>query len=401
MDSENDLLSASLESINSGKRVEKYKRFFSKFHRECEISLSNAQEWIKAELPIVSGSIDFAPLKEELKSSKTSSRRKHLLSALIFEHATRKAIQKHNVATATVMVMHMINHIWYAKYELYEPQAELEKASQIAKKEKKVPKKNAPKISEEQLKKEQILTSLIKKGEKRISDSQIQKQRESAIQPNPMQITSKATSAKKSNLIKKAEQELWKEAKYEESNENILITRKSKRRAKKKRKSMLSKVREKLPLNMSAKKKEVPKLKREASRSLEQSSDESLLENPNDSAIMVNPGLVESIDDSLIQERPNFSDDPNASGITVRKVLKRREHDTQDPGSNTVIMKLSSKSSKKSRTNLSIPEKCQRTVNELCHQFPDYDIVAIRNMAAQKVGVSLQYIENLNILPER
>ena len=120
MDSDNDLLSASLESINSSKRVEKFQRFFSKFQRECAISLSNAKEWIKAELPIVSGSIDFVRLKEELKSNKTSARRKHLLSALIFEHAAREATQKHQAATATVMAMHMLNHIWHTKYELYE-----------------------------------------------------------------------------------------------------------------------------------------------------------------------------------------------------------------------------------------------------------------------------------------
>ena len=398
MDAENDLLSASLESINSGKRVEKFQRFFSKFQRECEVSLSNAQEWIKAELPIVSGSIDLTMLKEELKSSKTSERRKHLLSALIFEHATREATQKHNAATAAMMAMHMLNHIWYAKYELYEPQAASTQTSQTTIKEKK--KKKAPKLSKEDLKKEQILTSLIERGEKRISDSQIQKQNESSIQPNPMQITSKTTSSQKNNSIKKVEQELWKEAKFVDNKDNISITQMSRRKTKKKGRGMLSKVREKLPLKMGAKTNKIPKLKNQISSSPEQNPEDCLLDDPNNSAIMVSQGLAESIDDSLIQERPDFSDDPNASGITVRKVLKRREHETQDPGSNTIVMKLASKSGKKNNTNLSIPEKCQQAVNELCHQFPGYDIVAIRNMAAQKVGVSLQYIENLNILPE-
>ncbi len=335
MDSDNDLLSASLESINSSKRVEK-------FQRECAISLSNAQEWIKAELSIVSGSIDFVLLKEELKSNKTSARRKHLLSALIFEHAAREATQKHQASTATVMAMHMLNHIWHAKYELYEPQSTSTHTSQ------------------------------------------------SAISKN---------RPKKKNAIKNAEQELWREAEFEDNEENTPITRKPKKKTNKKLKGMFSKVRDKLPLKIGTKKHAPEPIQSESSES-DDNPNNSLLDNPNNSSIMVNPGLSESIDDSLIQQRPKFSDDPNESGITVRKVLKRHEHETQDPGSNTVIMKLSSKSGKNGSKNLSVPEKCQRAVNDLCLQFPGYDIVAIRNMAAQKVGVSLQYIENLNILPD-
>ena len=77
-----DLFSASLESIDSSKRVDKYQRFKNDFQRECTATLDNAQEWIKAELPIVTDYIDAAAVKEELKLSKTSVRRKHLLSAL-------------------------------------------------------------------------------------------------------------------------------------------------------------------------------------------------------------------------------------------------------------------------------------------------------------------------------
>ena len=62
MDSDNDLFSASLEAIETSKRVENFQRFFTDFQRECEITLDNAQEWIKAELPIVTNHIDLAPL---------------------------------------------------------------------------------------------------------------------------------------------------------------------------------------------------------------------------------------------------------------------------------------------------------------------------------------------------
>ena len=129
--------------------------------------------------------------------------------------------------------------------------------------------------------------------------------------------------------------------------------------------------------------------------------EDSLLDDPNRSAIMVNPGFSDSIDDSLIQERKQFPRDPNESGVTVHKMLKAREHAKQDPGSNTIIMKLASSTGKRPGAKLSIPEQCQDAVNMLTQQFPGYDMVAIRHMAAEKVGVSPQYIENLNILPER
>ena len=54
---------------------------------------------------------------------------------------------------------------------------------------------------------------------------------------------------------------------------------------------------------------------------------------------MVSPGFSDSIDDSLIQERKDFPNDPNESGVTVHKILKARDHEKQEPGSNTIIMK--------------------------------------------------------------
>ena len=116
---------------------------------------------------------------------------------------------------------------------------------------------------------------------------------------------------------------------------------------------------------------------------------------------MVSPGFSDSIDDSLIQEQKNLPKDPNESGVTVHKILKERDHERHEPGSNTIIMKLASSSGKRSSGKISVPEQCQQAVNILTQQFPGYDMVAIRHMAAEKVGVSPQYIENLNILPEQ
>ena len=113
-----DLFSASLESIETGKRVDKFQRFKRDFQRDCTATLDNAQEWIKAELPLVTDYIDTTAIKDELKQSKTSSRRKHLLSALLFEKSTRDSIVNNNAPAAAIMAMHMFNHMWQAKVEL-------------------------------------------------------------------------------------------------------------------------------------------------------------------------------------------------------------------------------------------------------------------------------------------
>ena len=398
MDSDNDLFSASLEAIESSKRVEKFQRFFTKFQREFEITINNAQEWIKAELPLVANYIDLAPLKAELKSNKTTTRRRHLLSALIFEQATRDAVHKYKPATAALMAMHMQNHIWQAKLELQEAQPIAQRSSQNA-----LATNNQPRIKSESeqkhdLKREQILTTLIKKGEQIKRDSQIQKQNASAIQPRPDQIP----TLKKNKVVTRKQKDLWAEAAKKEKQKRLKSLGKDKKR-KQKSMGMLSKVRTKIPLKKKSKEKNNEALSgiHQQPNMPKKKPDDSLLDDPNKSAIMVNPGIVKDIDDSLIQARPQFSDDPNESGITVRKVLKKREQETHEPGSNTIIMKLASSVGKSKSGNLSVPEQCQQAVNRFYQQFPGYDIVAIRNMAAMKVGVSPQYIENLNILPER
>lgn len=398
MDSDNDLFSASLEAIETSKRVEIFQRFFTDFQRECEITLDNAQKWIKAELPIVTNHIDLAPLKDELKSNKTTTRRKHLLSALIFEQAARNAVHRHQAATSAMMTMQMINHIWQAKLVLYKTQPGSIQPMQTASHTltQKLEKSKAE--QEAELKKETILSSLVKKGELLKTESQVQQQNSSAIQASPKQ----NTSPKKTNVFTRDQNDLWAEAAKKERLKKLAPATKAKK-PKRKTLGMLSKVRTKIPMMRKARNKSKETyLETERTRnSREKNPENSLLDNPNNSAIIVSPGFIKDIDDSLIQLRPDSSNDSNESGVTIRKVLKKRKHATHAPGGNTIIWKLTSSAEGRKEDNKSIPEQCQEAINDYCQQYPGYDIVAIRNMAAKEIGVSAQYIENLNILPER
>lgn len=384
MDSNNDLFSASLEIIDSSKCVKKYTRFYDEFKRECEITLDNARDWLRAEIPIVTDKIELASLKEELKTNKTSETRKHLLSALIFEVVTRDAIKSHNAETAALMAMHMLNHMWLAKLEINEniPVLDSEQAfANLSEAEKQTT-----------IQRERILDTLIKKGEILQSESQIQNN--NITKPK---IDSKNTSSKHPLLTKK-EKDLWAETnKASKRKKKNALQKKVKE--KRKSKGVFSKVKDKIPLTRKNQRSEITDT--DKNTTTHERYDDSLLENPNNSAIIVAPGITEHISDSQTIQDPRQSNDPNSSGITVRKVLKRRQHEMHEPGSNTLVMKLASGGKRKSNENLSIPEQCQEAVNIFCAQFPGYDMVAIRNLAAQKVGVSIQYIDNLNILPEK
>lgn len=397
MESDNYSFSASLEAIQTSERVEKFQRFFTDFQRECKVTLDNAQEWIKAELPIVANYIDVAPLKNELKSNKTTTRRKHLLSALIFEQAARNAVHRHQAATAAMMTMQMINHIWQAKLALYKTQPDSIQSTQTAWyiAAQKLGKSKTK--QEAELKRKTILSSLIKRGGLLKTESQIQQQNASAIQASPKQ----NTSPQKTNIFIHDQKDLWTEAAEKERPKKPASAGKAKK-SKRKTLSMLSRVRTKIPIVRKTrnKRKETPLETEQTQNSREESPEDGLLNNPNNSEIIVNPGFIKDIDDSLIQPRSSFSNNPNESGITVRWVLKKREHASHEPGDNTIIMKLASGAGGGKQDNKPIPVQCQDAVNDYCQQYPDYDIVAIRNLAAKKIGVSSQYIENLNISPE-
>jgi phage gp16-like protein len=391
-----DLFSASLETIVTNKRVEKFQRFKNDFQRECTATLDNAQEWIKAELPIVTDYVDAAAVKDELRQSKTSGRRKHLLSALLFEKSLRDAINNNNASTAAIMAMHMFNHMWQAKVELNGTLPAITNNTNITSAESPVADETYNDT------REKILTSLIEKGEKLIQDSQIQpqksKQKISKHDNKPSPPILHNNEAKKKSFVAKKKSDLWKQE-HEKAKHQKKFGLAQNKKSQKKSKGMLSKVATKFPLRKN--KAKTPEIKSDKNKLPEKSIDDSLLEDPNRSAIMVNPGFSDSIDDSLIQERSKMMGKPNESGVTVHKMIKERNHDRQEPGSNTIIMKLASGSAKRSGANLSVPEKCQQAINILTEQFPGYDMVAIRHMAAEKVGVSPQYIENLNILPEK
>jgi len=398
-----DLFSASLESIETSKRVIKFQRFKSDFQRECNVTLDNAQEWIKAELPIVTDYIDATAIKDELKQTKTSNKRKHLLSALLFEKSLRESIVNNDATTAVIMAMHMFNNMWQAKVELHGslPTAVASTSTSSSTSSSEIANQTYNDTSEK------ILTSLIKKGEQLKNDSRIQSQSQNKPQKT---ITSKKPKQKTQPSIKKVTKkaakkktDTWTEEIDKEKQRKLFAlanNNKIKDNAKKKVGGMLSRVKTKLPLNRR-KKSITNSFAAKQDNSTEKYQYDDLFDDPNRSAIMVNPGFSESIDDSLIQARSQAIHDPNESGVRIHKVLKEREHLRQEPGSNTIIMKLASSSGKRPGAELSVPEQCQQIINTLTVEFPGYDLVAIRNMAAQKVGVSPQYIENLNILPEK
>ncbi len=384
-----DLFSASLESLSTSKRVDKFRRFKNDFFRECNATLDNAQEWIKAELPIVTDYIDPALIKDELRQSKTSDRRKYLLSALLLEKSLRESIDNNDAKKAAVMAMHMVNNMWLAKVELHGLQPMDSTIQKI--------KRSG--IDTHDDTREKILTSIIEKSEKLNKEPQIQEKQAPSKQPQKKP----AKSAKKPITANKKKVDTWAEEVEQDKKRKLAALAKKnelKNLSKKKAASVLSKVKTKLPLIKKGKKSSNKQIDSQADSS-ENTFSEELLDDPNRSSIMVSPGFIENIDDSIIKAREEVFKDPNASGVKVHKIIKKREHEKQEPGSNTIIMKLASSSSKKPGAKLSIPEQCQEAINMLTEQFPGYDMVAIRNMAAEKVGVSPQYIENLNILPEK
>ena len=391
MESNNDLFSASLEIIDSSKNVTKFARFYEEFKRECEVTLDNARDWLKAEIPIVVDKIELATLKEELKKNKTSETRKHLLSALIFECATRDAIKAHKADHAALMSMHMLNHMWLAKLELNENIPVLDSDQAYA---------NLNEAEKQaSLQRERILDTLIKKGEKLQSESQIQANNSKPQNNNPTKTkTIPNTKASKHPLLAKKEKDLWDEtSKQRRKQKNNILDKKAKE--KRKSRGVFSKVKDKIPRKKKA---QNALLNNAVSKSAtELRDDDSLYDDPNNSAIAVTNGILREMDDSVLKDSSKTNSGPDSSGITVRKVLKNRDHETHEPGSNTIVMKLASRTKRKPSENLSIPEQCQEAVNLFCQQFPGYDMIAIRNLAAQKVGVSIQYIDNLNILPEK
>ena len=287
------------------------------------------------------------------------------------------------------MAMHMVNNMWLAKVELHGLQPMDSTIQKI---------KHSG-VDTHNDAREKILTSLIEKSEKLNKESQIQEKQATSKQP-PKKSTKPAKKPKTPN---KKKVDTWAEDVEQDKKRKLAaLAKKSelKNLSKKKAASVLSKVKTKLPLIKKGKK-SPNKLADNQPDSSNNTFNEELLDDPNRSSIMVSPGFIENIDDSIIKAREEVFKDPNSSGVKVHKILKKRTHEKQEPGSNTIIMKLSSSSGKKSGAKLSIPEQCQEAINLLTEQFPGYDMVAIRNMAAEKVGVSPQYIENLNILPEK
>jgi hypothetical protein len=66
---------------------------------------------------------------------------------------------------------------------------------------------------------------------------------------------------------------------------------------------------------------------------------------------------------------------------------------------NVVIKKLAEDAGSDSKNELA--EECYRVACALADEYPEYTLTAIRVMTAEKLGVTRQFIENLDIRPDR
>ncbi len=66
---------------------------------------------------------------------------------------------------------------------------------------------------------------------------------------------------------------------------------------------------------------------------------------------------------------------------------------------NVVIKNLASEAGAEGDTPLAI--RCDEVANSLADEYPQYTLTAIRVMTAEKLGVTRQYVENLDIKPAR
>ena len=66
---------------------------------------------------------------------------------------------------------------------------------------------------------------------------------------------------------------------------------------------------------------------------------------------------------------------------------------------NVVIKKLAEDAGPESSNDIS--EECYRVACALAEEYPEYTLTAIRVMTAEKLGVTRQFLENLDIRPDK
>ena len=84
-----------------------------------------------------------------------------------------------------------------------------------------------------------------------------------------------------------------------------------------------------------------------------------------------------------------------------KKIAEHAKEAKQEPAvaENVVIKKLTSEVAGDEDKPLSI--RCSEVANKLAEEYPQYTLTAIRVMTAEKLGVTRQYVENLDIKPAR
>lgn len=88
---------------------------------------------------------------------------------------------------------------------------------------------------------------------------------------------------------------------------------------------------------------------------------------------------------------------------TLANYTSRAKNNKPSPKSakteNVVIKKLAEEAGAESGNDLA--DECYRVACALAEEYPEYTLTAIRVMTAEKLGVTRQFIENLDIRPDR
>lgn len=90
------------------------------------------------------------------------------------------------------------------------------------------------------------------------------------------------------------------------------------------------------------------------------------------------------------------SNKPPAKPTNKSASNKRKNHDTQTE--NVVIKKLAEEAGIEDKT---MATRCYEVASSLAEEYPEYTLTAIRVMTAEKLGVTRQFVENLDIKPAR
>lgn len=90
------------------------------------------------------------------------------------------------------------------------------------------------------------------------------------------------------------------------------------------------------------------------------------------------------------------SREESAKAKPAAKQNRRKENPVTE---NVVIKKLTAETGSEDDKPLAI--RCHDVANNLADEYPQYTLTAIRVMTAEKLGVTRQYVENLDIKPAR